>query len=361
MATGSLEFYASFVRKVDGPCSIICIEEYVMVAGSRNGELSTWEISSGSKKWSLEFDGHCSSADINDGLVFLSESDNLHCIEIEYGELLWSSELEGSCDLVKFSNEGIWVTSSVYSLEIQDYYDSAVWLFDYQGGLMEKWSIEGRAWSLDSVSQAAIIGLSRPKCGYCTVTREEGVKYHSLDISSPVTVGMSSHKGALLGHSDGSMSHVTLDGSYSKSIGKGSVSALSMHEDWVIGMDSGELVSGDNMGSWKVELGGIVDLVKLGPSPDGGSCVWASSWSDSCKLSLLETHSGLEKMKILHGDRVSVGSSVPGIIALGDYCGRVFLLEDEVIGRRRNQVDRNLDDDKKSELLRRKIRELRMK
>ena len=66
-------------------------------------------------------------------------------------------------------------------------------------------------------------------------------------------------------------------------------------------------------------------------------------------------------MKILHGDRVSVGSSVPGIIALGDNCGRVFLLEDEVIGRRRNQVDRNLDDDKKSELLRRKIRELGMK
>ncbi|MEE2629664.1 MAG: PQQ-binding-like beta-propeller repeat protein [Candidatus Thermoplasmatota archaeon] len=361
MATGSLEFYASFVRRVDGPCSILCIEDDVMVAGSRNGELSSWDISSGSKKWSLEFEGHCSSADINDGLIFLSESDNLHCIKIEDGGLLWSTELEGSSDMVKFSEEGIWATSSVYSLEIQDYYDSAVWLFDHQGGLMGKWPIEGRAWSLDSVSGVAVVGLSRPKCGYCTVTLEEGVKYHSLNISSPVTVGVSSQKGTLMGHSDGSLSHVTLDGSTSTSIGKGSVSALTMDEGWVIGMDSGELVSGDNLGSWKVELGGVVDLVKFGPSPDEDSCVWTSSWSDSCRLSLLEIHSGQEKMEIHHGYRISVGSSELGFIALGDFSGGVFLLEDGVIGRRKEQFDEDLDPDKKSELLRRKIRELRTK
>ena len=157
------------------------------------------------------------------------------------------------------------------------------------------------------------------------------------------------------------MSHVTLDGSTSTSIGKGSVSALTMDEGWVIGMDSGELVSGDNLGSWKVELGGVVDLVKFGPSPDEDSCVWTSSWSDSCRLSLLEIHSGQEKMEIHHDYRISVGSSELGFIALGDFSGGVFLLEDGVIGRRKEQFDEDLDPDKKSELLRRKIRELRTK
>ena len=362
MGSGSLEYYSSFVRSVGGRCTLLRVIGRNIFAGSHNGDLACWEVGSGSEKWRLKFDGPCSSADFDDDFVYLSESNSLHCIEVERGEIIWSSQIEGSCDLVKISKQGIWVTSSVYGIETQDYFDSAVWLFDCHGELVQNWPIESRSWSLEVEGDFAIVALSRPKCGFCTISLESGVKYQSLECSSPVTIGIKAKTGgSIFGHSDGNMSYVTLQNSTTNRIGDGSVTALALEEDWIMGTESGQVISGKGYGSWKVETDEIVDLVEFGPSPEGGFCVWASSWSKEAKLSLFETHSGKEVLRILHDHRVPIGSSEDGVIALGDFSGSVFVLEEGVIRRRKVQSEGGLVEDKKSELLRRKIRRLRTK
>ncbi len=147
MGTGGLEYYSSLIREIDGECSLLCIEEDSIVAGSRTGELACWNITTGSEAWRVMFGGPCSNADVNCGKLYISEADNLHCIDFSDGAVLWSATLEGSSDLVRCTDNGVWVTSSIYNLEIQDYYDSSVWLFDGKGEMSGRWPIEGRAWS----------------------------------------------------------------------------------------------------------------------------------------------------------------------------------------------------------------------
>jgi outer membrane protein assembly factor BamB len=360
MGTGGLEYYSSLIRSIDGECSLLCIEEDSIVAGSRSGELACWNITTGLESWRVMFGGPCSNAEISFGKLYISEAGNLHCIDFSDGSVLWSAALEGSSDLVRCTNNGVWVTSSVYNLEIQDYYDSSVWLFDGKGGLSGSWPIEGRAWSLELCQSGALIGLSRPKCGYAHVSISNGVEYFSLEASSPVTIGVKSNEGDfLLGHSNGWISLISGEVASSHQTGGSSITSLDVNDGWVAGTDSGLVSKKGGLNSWEVEFGGIVDMVRFGPSPNGGFCVWISAWSGASKLALLDLESGLIELEVSHRTRIRASCSAPGVIALGDFEGNVFLLEEEVVSRRNKQTEENIERGEKRLLLRSKIRGLR--
>ena len=255
---------------------------------------------------------------------------------------------------------GVWATSSVYTIEIQDYTESAVWLFDKEGKLEGKWEVEGRAWFLGAKSNLTIIGLSRPKCGYAIVAVGKGPEYFSMENDDPITTGAISDEGLLyLGHSNGGISEITDEGSSSHIAELSSVTSIAIGEDWLAGFESGMVLSGPSLGSWSTKVGGSVDVVSLGPSLGGENCVWSSSWSERAKLSLLGETSGEIQFEIGHDSRIGEICSTEGTIGLGDSEGKIFLIEEGVLRRRFEQVEEGVGEDQKRSLIRSKVRSLR--
>jgi hypothetical protein len=347
---------------MNGACTLLRIFGDNLVAGTRLGDLACWSISSGLERWKIFMEGPCSDCDLEDDLLCVSESDNLHAVDLRTGKFLWSSELVGSSDFVRVSGGGIWATSSVYTIEIQDYSQATVWLFDIKGRLQGKWGVDGRAWFLAAKSELAIIGLSRPRCGYANMSLGHDPAYISLDNNSPITTGAVSEEGVLyLGHSDGGVSEIIGEEVASHNAGLSAVTALAVGKDWVAGLESGQVASGTSPGGWSSELGGFVDVVSLGPSLNGGRCVWSSSWSEGAKLTLLDEDSGTTQFEVNHDFRIEKICSTGGTIALGDSEGNVFLFEEAVFRRRFEQVGEDVEEDQKRSLLRRQIRSLRQR
>ncbi len=360
MTSRGLHHFASFVRELNGACTLLRIFGDNLVAGTHLGDLACWSISSGSERWKIFMDGPCSDCDLEGDLLCVSGSDNLHAVDMRTGEFLWSNELEGSSDFVRVSGGGVWVTSSVYAIEIQDYSQAAIWLFDIKGRLQDKWEVDGRAWFLTAKSELAIIGLSRPRCGYANVSLGHNPSYIPLDNNSPITTGAVSEDGALyLGHSDGGVSEIIGEEVASHNAGSSPVTALAIGEDWVAGLESGQVISGPSLDGWSVDVGRLVDVVSLGPSLSGGRCVWSSSWSEGAKLTLLDEDSGTTQFEVNHDSRIEKIYSAEGTIALGDSEGNVFLIEEAVFRRRFEQVGEDIEGDQKRSLLRRRIRSLR--
>ncbi|MBV43732.1 MAG: hypothetical protein CMA54_03010 [Euryarchaeota archaeon] len=359
MDSRGLHHFASFVRELNGECTLLRIFGDNLVAGSRLGDLACWSIGSGTEIWRILVEGPCSDCDLEGDLLCVSESDKLHAIDIRTGEFLWNCELEGSSDFVRISG-GVWATSSVYTIEIQDYTEASVWLFDKEGQVGGKWEIEGKAWFLAAESDLVTVGLGRPKCGYANVAIGEGPVYFSVDNKSPITTGAVSDEGSrYLGHSDGGISEITGEGSSSHKVESGSVTSITIEEDWLAGFESGSVLSGPSLGSWSTEVGGSVDAVCLGPSLRGEVCVWSSSWSEKAKLSLLDKISGDIQFEVSHGSRIGKICSAGKTITLGDSEGNIFLIEEGVLRRRFEQVEEGFVEGKKRSLIRRRINSLR--
>ncbi|MDP6662085.1 MAG: PQQ-binding-like beta-propeller repeat protein [Candidatus Thalassarchaeaceae archaeon] len=359
MESRGLHHFASFARELDGECTLLRIFGDWLVAGSRLGDLACWSIGSGTEMWRCLVEGPCSDCDLEGDMLCVSESDKLHAVDIRTGDFLWSYELEGSSDLVSISG-GVWATSSVYTIEIQDYTESSVWLLDKEGRLESKWGVVGRSWFLGAKSNLAIIGLSRPNCGYAKVTIGKNPEYFSTENNNPITTGVMSDEGSLyLGHSNGGISEITDEGSSSQIAGSASVTSITIGEDWLAGFESGRVLSGPSLGGWSTEVGGSVDVICLGPSLRGEKCVWSSSWSGKAKLSLLEEIGGEVQFEIGHDSRIGEICSAGRKISLGDSEGKIFLIEEEVLRRRFEQVEEGNEEEKKRSLIRSRIRGLR--
>ena len=360
MSVASLENYSSYVREVDDECVFVRVSNNFLFSGSRSGEVACWDISSGMELWRSNFEGPCSDSDCDDGVFFLTESDNIHAIRVHSGESVWSVKLEGSSDFVRVSNGFVWVTTSVYNFEIQDYSEGAVWQIDFEGMVRNKWETVGRAWSLSDQGGKLVLGLSRPRSGYAIVS-ENGVDYPELEQPQPVTTGNGGGGvPVVLGHSNGSVSEIVEHRVKSVSQVESSVRAIDYFGGWVVGMDSGGIASSEEFGSWSVNLGGIIDVLRFGPSLVAERGLWVTSWrDDESVISLINIKGGDVELKISHHSRITSAFSGEEVICFGDDSGCIFVVESDVLRRRFSwPVEEMAEEDRSSEL-RRKIRGLR--
>ena len=145
MLSHRLEELASFVRDLGSECTCLIIHEDILIAGSKNGKIVSWNIKDGHEIWSLEVDGPISDIEVSD-LIYLTASAELHAIEIENGSLKWTQDIGGSSDLIKVDKESIWVTSSLYEIEVQDYTETTLFKFDKNSKLIKSIVFEERPW-----------------------------------------------------------------------------------------------------------------------------------------------------------------------------------------------------------------------
>ena len=359
MFRANLHSYCSFVREIKGECSFVRISEGSVVAGSKSGELVCWDMDSGDEKWRRSFEGPCSDSDYRKGVLFFTESDKVHSIQISSGEILWSLELEGSSDFVCCFEEGVFVSTSVYNFEIQDYSEGAIWKIGFSGELCRSWATIGRAWSLSAYGNEVVFGLSRPKCGVGTLQGGSELGHISLAGDSPVTVGKGDGRGpVVLGHSDGVISEISEVGASSIIAGYSPICSIDYDNGWVAGLEEGKVVSGESFESWSIDLGSPVELVSFGPSLDNERAVWAFTWKEESLLHIIDLTGKIE-LSVSHDFRISSIFNDGESICLGDSTGNIYLLEGEVIRRRHGRSEEEFGQEEKRVSLRKKIRELR--
>ena len=360
MDVANLESYSSYVREVDGECVFVRVWNNFLFSGSRSGEVTCWDFSSGVELWRSVFEGPCSDSDCDDEVFFLTESDNVHAIRMHSGEVDWSVKLEGSSDFVRISNGFVWVTTSVYNFEIQDYSEGVVWQIDFEGRVRNKWEAFGRAWSLSDQEGKLVLGLSRPRSGYAIVS-ENGIDYPELEKPQPVTTGNGGGDvPVVLGHSNGSVSEIVEHVVKTVSQVGSSVRAIDYFGGWVAGMDSGGVSSSEDFGSWSINLGGIIDVLSFGPSLVAERGIWVPSWRDgNSVIFLINPKGGSVDLEISHHSRIVSVFGGEEVICFGDDAGCVFVLEGDVLRRRFSMPLEEMEEGDRSSELRRKIRGLR--
>jgi outer membrane protein assembly factor BamB len=353
-----LEDVASFVRNIGSECTLIINHNDNLIIGSNKGLLICWSVSSGIEKWRNSFEGPCSELVTDEEICYLTENGNVHSINLKNGEVVWSLELEGLSDFIQVNGEDVWVTSSTYDLHISNYSESIVWLINKNGDIMEKWAVEGKPWSLAITDHGVFIGLSRPKCGYAKISKNNNIEYVSLKNENPVTIGLEKDKMIFLGHSNGKVTVIDQEVTREIDIGKSAVSSLEKKDDLIIGLESGEIYS--ELNEWNIKLDGIIDRIVQGPSIEGVRFLWSSSWSNNSTICAIDINTGLINYKLQHNFRIRQMKSNGKILVLGDSDGKIFLIEDLVLNRRIKAPIELIENDEKRALLKDKLRSLRM-
>ena len=359
MTISNLIDYASLVREIGSECAFIRVSGELLVSGSKSGEVACWELSSGKEMWRSKFEGPCCHADSNKDFCFITESDRVHAIMMTSGSEAWCVELEGSSDLVKVTSEGILVTSSVYNFEIQDYSEGSIWKIDYAG--KTKWKVDtvGRAWSLSDFQGQAVMGLSRPKCGYA-IASETGIEYHELEEKKPVTAGCKLDDGTLVfGHSNGSVTEVNRGVCSTFRVGGSAICGMDCRGSWVVGLDSGVVSTSESVGSRNFESLKSIDVISYGPSLDGTTGIWFSSWDGIARILLVDSSVESLQVELSHGSRIVTCFASEDTICFGDISGCIHVIEKKVLRRRFGRLpEREIESEREVEL-RKKIRALR--
>ena len=246
MAVHTLESVSSFERGLGSACTVLRIDGDDLLAGSQEGVLACWSVDSGNERWRIEINGPISDLAMTDDRVYAAASSDLIALDTNTGDIIWSRPLEGASDFVQVEGGVIWAASSVYEIEISDYTESTVWMFDNEGSLQEQWTFSERAWYFGLHEDGGVLlGLGRPRCGLLRIQSGESALHRLLGESSPVTTGACGFEGRfLIGHSDGRVCVVTDSVEEpSEEISSPVRAICSSGQTWFSGHESGEIVS----------------------------------------------------------------------------------------------------------------------
>ena len=351
MLSHTLDELASFVRDLGSECTCLIIYDNYLIAGSKNGKIICWDIKNGQEIWNLKVDGPISDIEVND-LIYTTASAEVHAIEIESGILKWSINIGGSSDLLKVDNDSIWVTSSLYEIEVQDYTETTLFRFNKNSLLIKSIVFEEKPWFMGLRENELFLGIGRPRCGYLVVNDDYQINHEIIIGESPITLGTKTDSGFLLGHSNGTITKIENDEKEIIKFENSPVTSVTeRNNSWYVGNENGGIISSNN---WKVNLFGRIDcLIQV------GNLIWAGVITGKKGIYLLDKNNGETKYTVTHDSRVRLMKSLNGKIALSDENGKVIFLEEEIVYRRLNQDKEIPQDQEKRDLLKKRLRALR--
>ena len=360
MVVHTLEAVSSFERELGSACTVLRIDGDDLLGGSQEGVLACWSVNSGNERWRVEVNGPISDIAMIDSRVYAAASSDLHALDAGTGDIIWSRPLEGASDFVQVCEGVVWAASSVYEIEISDYTESTVWMFDSEGSLQEHWTFSERAWHFGLHDDGGVLlGLGRPRCGLLRIRSGEVASHLPLEGNSPVTSGVCDSEGRfLIGHSDGRVCVVTDSVDESSEERSSPVRAIcSSGQTWFSGHESGEIVSSHG---WVDTTPGAVESLAMGPSISNGSGIWGSRWNgETSSIAVLEAIDGSILLELGHYRRIRHLQSTNGNIALGDSSGRIYLIEEAFLSRRLKGIVEETDDIKRRNQLMERLRHLR--
>ncbi|MAD73032.1 MAG: hypothetical protein CL973_04495, partial [Euryarchaeota archaeon] len=253
-----IEDLASFVRDLGSECTTLNMGDNFLLAGSKIGRITLWDTNTGQEKWTTEVEGPISDLGI-DERIYLTASAELHAIDKENGAIEWSVDIGGSSDMIEINREKIFVTSSLYEIEVQDYTETTFFIFDKGGKLITNIDFEEKPWFMGKQNHKIILGIGRPRCGILTIDDEYNISHSKTDRDSPVNMGIKTNNGFLLGHSNGSITEIIDSGRKSIQCGNDSITAMnSVGLSWQVGDKNGNIFSSDG---WRKKLGNRINSI----------------------------------------------------------------------------------------------------
>ena len=346
-----IEDLASFVRDLGSECTTLNMGDNFLLAGSKIGRITLWDTNTGQEKWTTEVEGPISDLGI-DERIYLTASAELHAIDKENGAIEWSVDIGGSSDMIGINGEKIFVTSSLYEIEVQDYTETTFLIFDKSGKLITSINFEEKPWFMGKQDRNIILGIGRPRCGILTVDGEYDISHSRTDGDSPVNMGIKTNNGFLLGHSNGSITEIIDGGRKSIQCGNDSITAMnSAGFSWQVGDKNGNIFSSDG---WRKKLGNRINAIV-----EAKHHIWVSVISGKNTVYLLDKKDGDIKHQFSHNNKIQLMELTDDNLAISDEEGKIMFFDMKTLDKRIKTVVEVSKDLERRNLLKKRLRALR--
>ena len=346
-----IEDLASFVRDLGSECTTLNVDYNYLLAGSKIGKITFWDVNSGQEKWTVEVEGPISDLGV-DEKIYVTASAELHAINKENGILEWSIDIGGSSDMIQIDEDKIFVTSSLYEIEVQDYTETTFFTFDKNGKLLKKIKFEEKPWFMEKENHNIILGIGRPRCGILTIDKEYDTSHSRTDGNSPVNMGIKTNVGFLLGHSDGSLTEINEIDRKSIQCGKDSITAMnSVDFSWQVGDENGNIFSSEG---WTNKLGNRINCIV-----ETKHHIWVSATSENNIVYLLDKLNGSIKYQFSHGYKILLMKLSDNNLAISDEEGKIMFFDIKTLEKRIETISGVSQDSEKRNLLKKRLRALR--
>ena len=348
---------AWMTRSLDEAVAAVYLDEdEQLFAGGWDGKFKHWNAE-GDLLWSTQLNDRISVISRKGDHVFATAGLHVTCLHANTGEKVWSHALEGSADSLILFGEKLYAISSVYDIEHNDFLESAIWCFSFDGTLEWVHKMNERPWVALEFENHLLFGLGRPKCGLLKLNEDEERLHISTDVDSPITSGSSSSERVLFGHADGTVSN-----------GKGDVEHIenasiedirTLQEGYVVALENGELIRRiDAKKVWSYE-GGLVTIQAVGFAFDGDDTHWSGRWSGSnSELQVRNCDTG-ELLAEESCTRCESVSATVNRVAVGFQNGQIHVWEAGMFERRLHNKNSEQKQSVRHSDLQNKLRALR--
>ena len=335
-------------RLLGEPVSALSIDESNdIIAGGWNGVLSYWDCD-GENNWSTNLPDRIGCIASNQEFVFATAGLHIVAVSRTSGELMWQFALEGSADEVIIHEGHVYATSSVYDIEHNDFIDSAVWCFTFDGNNLWTKHIDERPWTIFSDDNTVIIGLGRPKMGIATINQEGEINHQQLTSNSPVTFGKLIGSKPVFGHANGDVS--SIDGKITSIEGESIEEALTDNQENLVIVTERSIncLTNENSQLWSMKniqpsgqaIGFEINNIQ--------SFWYAQTDGLNGQLKIIYCDSG-QQIAAMSCSKISNIVSSSNRVVVGNEAGEILVWDAEMLNRRlESEVDIDQDDRKKA-------------
>ena len=335
-------------RLLGEPVSALSIDESNdIIAGGWNGVLSYWDCD-GENNWSTNLPDRIGSIAANQEFVFATAGLHIVAVSRTSGELMWQFALEGSADEVIIHEGHVYATSSVYDIEHNDFIDSAVWCFTFDGNNLWTKHMDERPWTIFSDDNTVIIGLGRPKMGIATINQEGEINHQQLASNSPVTFGKLIGSKPVFGHANGDVS--SIDGKITSIEGESIEEVLTDNQENLV------IVTERSINGLTNENSQLWSMKNIQPSGQAigfeinniQSFWYAQTDGLNGQLKIIYCDSG-QQIAAMSCSKISNIVSSSNRVVVGNEAGEILVWDAEMLNRRlESEVDIDQDDRKKA-------------
>lgn len=194
----SLSDISSIVRQLPSKVTSIFQRGSYMVAGDKDGSLACWSLDKGNLRWEVALDPSVSDICSGGDFFIVAHGGRLTSVSMETGLSSWSTKLDGASDYVVCNGRSIWVTSSVYEVEIGDYTHCKITEVEKESGtIMSSHSLDSKAWALEIFGEGCMIGTGRPSPGAYLLDSDGDCRIIDMAPKLPVVKSILSPEGRI--------------------------------------------------------------------------------------------------------------------------------------------------------------------
>ena len=327
-----------------------------LFAGGWNGCVKSWDAD-GNLQWTAKLSDRVTVLQREGDVLFATAGLHVACIDVSNGSVRWDHALEGSADSITVFEDTLYAVSSVYDIEHNDFLESAVWNFSFDGKLRWIHRMDERPWVTLKHDGDVWFGLGRPKCGFANIRSEHEFVHNATKADSPITCGSTTETEMIFGHANGSVTNQK--GGIVADEKCGIEDIVALEGGYVAALEDGCIVANKNGKKIWSAKGDLVTTLAVGFEITKKATLWSGRWSGSeGTLSVQDCITGniLASASSSRCESISVDTRRT---AIGCEDGSVHVWEKDMFSRRMKENKQTIPKNDRKSALQDKLRALR--